>query len=323
MRTIGLLMAAAISATTLLVVPAVAQNYPEQAVNVISPYPTGTASDAVMRLVGDKLQGYWGQPVTYENRTGANYWAAVEAFKKAKPDGYTLFETENWFIALQRHVFKKLPYDPDKDFVPVAPLFEATFLLAVKEDSPWKTVSDLIAAAKAGDVTFGSSGNATSMHMGAVKLETLTGAKMTHVPYKDATQAFTSIANGDLAFAFATPSMAGPMVRAGKVRYLAYADTNRNPKFPDVPTFAEAGGPENFVHKSWLAVFAPPGTPKPIIDKINADVARALNEPDIRERLAAMGLSPRLGSPEDLAKSLAEETKLMGEIAKANKISLD
>jgi tripartite-type tricarboxylate transporter receptor subunit TctC len=190
-KTIGLLFAAAISAAASLTAPALAQNYPERAVNVISPYPPGTASDAVMRLVGEKLQGYWGQPVTYENRTGANYWAAVDAFKKAKPDGYTLFETENWFLALQRHVFKKLPYDPDKDFVPVAPLFEATFLLAVKADSPWKSVSDLIAAAKTSDVTFGSSGSASSMHMGAVKLETLTGAKMTHVPFKDATQAFT------------------------------------------------------------------------------------------------------------------------------------
>jgi tripartite-type tricarboxylate transporter receptor subunit TctC len=323
MNAIKLLIAAAISATAALASPAAAQNYPERAVNVISPYPPGTASDAVMRLVGEKLQSYWGQPVTYENRMGANYWAAVDAFKKAKPDGYTLFEVENWFLALQRHVFKKLPYDPDKDFVPIAPLFEATFLLAVKADSPWKTIPDLVAAAKAGDVTFGSSGSASSMHMGAVKLETATGARMTHVPFKDATQAFTSIANGDLAFAFATPIMAGPMVRAGKVRYLAYADTQRNPNYADVPTFAEVGGPENFVHKSWLAVFAPPGTPKPIIDKINADITRALGEPDIREKLAGMGLSPRIGTPEELARSLAEETKAMGEIARANNISLD
>ncbi|WP_168331703.1 Bug family tripartite tricarboxylate transporter substrate binding protein [Rhizobium leguminosarum] len=314
---------AALGAAFALSAPAKGEDYPQKPVNIVMPYPTGTASDAVMRMVGAKLETYWGQPVTFENRPGANNWVAVEAFKKAKPDGYTLFEAENFFIALQRHVFKKLPYDPDKDFVPVAGLFEAVSFLMVKADSPWKTLPDIAAAAKDGSLSYGSSGVASSMHIAGVKLETALGAKMTNVPFKDATQAFTAIGNGDLSLGFASTSLAGPMVRAGKIRYFAYADTKRNPNYPDVPTFAEVGGPASFTHKAWLSVFAPRGTPQAIVTKINADIVRALNEPDIREKFSSMGIAPRIGSPDDLTKALADETKLLGELAKANEISLD
>jgi tripartite-type tricarboxylate transporter receptor subunit TctC len=318
-------IAAAIAAAMLFSVPAVAQDFPEKPVNVILPYPTGTGPDTVMRLVGEKLTEYWGQPITIENRPGANYWSAVGALKKAKPDGYTLFQTENWMIALQRHIFKTLPYDPDKDFEPVAPMFQANFFLTVPAESPWKTVADVVAAAKAkdGELAYGSSGVGGSMHMGGAKLEQATGIKMTHVPVKETPQVFVQIANGELSLAFGTASTAGPMLRANKVRFLAIADKARNPNFPDIPTFAEAGGPADFVHKSWLALFAPEGTPKPIIDKINGAVTRALQEPVIREKLAAMGFTAWTSTPEELAKTLADESQLMGEIAKSQNISLD
>jgi tripartite-type tricarboxylate transporter receptor subunit TctC len=325
MKTIELFMAAAIAATAVFTVSASAQNFPDKPVNVIMPYPTGTGPDAVQRLVNEKLRAYWGQPVTVENRPGANFWAAAEAFKKEKPDGYTLFQTENWMLALQPHVFKKLPYDPVKDFEPVVPLFAADFFLAVAADSPWKTVPDIVAAAKEkeGALSYGSAGVASTMHMGGVKLETATGIKMTHVPFKETPQVFTSIANHELSLAFASASTSGPMLRAGKIKYIAIADTKRNPNFPDVPTFGEAGGPADFVHKSWLALYAPPGTPKAIIDKINADVTRALNEPDVKEKMAAIGFTAYSSSPEELVKALADETKAMGKIAKSNNISLD
>jgi tripartite-type tricarboxylate transporter receptor subunit TctC len=325
MKTIKLFISAAIAATAAMSLPAAAQNYPQKPVTVIMPYPTGTGPDTVQRLVNEKLQSYWGQPVTVENRPGSNYWAAAEAFKKAKPDGYTLFQTENWMLALQPHIFKKLPYDPIKDFTPVVPMFEANQFVVVKADSPWKNVGDLIAAAKKKDagLSYGSSGIASTMHMGGVKLETGAGIKMTHVPMKETPQIYTSIANGELSLALGSASTSGPMLRAGKVKYLAVADSKRNPAFPDIPTVQEAGGPADFVHKSWLAIYAPPGTPRPIIDKINADIARALNEPDVKEKMAAVGFSPYTSTPEQLEKALADETKAMGEIAKANQISLD
>jgi tripartite-type tricarboxylate transporter receptor subunit TctC len=325
MRAARLFIAAAIAATAALTGSASAQNFPNKPVNVIMPYPTGTGPDTVQRMINEKLQVYWGQPVTIENRPGANYWAAAEAFKKAAPDGYTLFHTENWMLALQPHIFKKLPYDPVKDFMPITAMYSANFFVVVPADSPWKTVGDIVADAKQkeGGLTYGSSGVASTMHMGGVKLETATGIKMTHIPVKETPQIFTSIANHEISLAFGSGSTTGPMLRAGKIKYIAVADTKRSPAFPDVPTIEEAGGPAGFVHKSWLALFAPPGTPKEIVDKINADVKRALNEPDVKEKLAAIGFAPYTNTPEELAKALADETKAMGEIAKANNISLD
>ncbi len=325
MRAVKLLIATAIAATAALAVSANAQDFPDKPVTVIMPYPTGTGPDTVQRLVNEKLQSYWGQPVTVENRPGANYWAAAEAFKQAEPDGYTLFQTENWMLALQPHVFKTLPFDPVKDFEPVAPLFEANFFLVVAADSPWNNVADVVAAAKEeeGALTYGSSGVASTMHMGGVKLEAATGIKMTHIPVKETPQIFTSIANDEISLAFGSASTTGPMLRAGEIKYLAVADTERSAAFPDVPTMAEAGGPPDFVHKSWLALYAPPGTPKQIIDKINADVARALSEPDVKEQMLAIGFTPYTSTPEELAAALAEETKAMAEIAEANQISLD
>jgi len=324
-RSIKSVVSATIAATVAFTVSATAQNFPNKPVTVIMPYPTGVAPDTVQRLVNEKLQSYWGQPVTIENRPGSNYWAAAEQFKKAPPDGYTLFQTENWMLALQPHVFKKLPYDPVKDFEPVVPLFLSGLFLVVKADSPWKTVADLVAAAKKQDgaLTYGSSGVASTMHMGGVKLEAATGIKMTHVPIKETPQVYTSIANGEISMAFGSATASGPMLRAGKVKYLATADTKRNPAFPDVPTMGEAGGPADFVHTSWLALYAPHGTPRAIIDKINADVARALNEPDVKEKMAAIALTPYTSTPDELAKALADETKAMGEIAKVHNISLD
>jgi tripartite-type tricarboxylate transporter receptor subunit TctC len=324
-RASKLIIAAAALVMSYSVSAAHADEFPSKPVNVILPYPTGTGPDTVMRLVGDKLKGYWGQPVTIENKPGANYWSAVDAFKKGKPDGYTLFQTENWMIALQRHLFKKLPYDPDKDFSPVSPMFQANYFLTVAAGSPWKTVSDVISAAKAedGQLTFGSSGVGGAMHMGGAKLQNATGIKLTHVPVKETPQIFVQIANGELSMAFGTASTAGPMLRGQKVKFIAIADKARNPNFPDVPTFAEAGGPVDFVHKSWLALFAPQGTPKPVIDKINTDVTRALNEPDVKAKLASIGFTPWTSTPEELAGTLAEETRLMGEIAKSQNISLD
>lgn len=325
MRLTRLIMAIVAMAAVSPGLAARAAGFPEHPVNVILPYPTGTGPDTVMRLVGDKLKGYWGQPVTIENRPGSNYWSAVDAFKRGKPDGYTLFQTENWMIALQRHIFKKLPYDPDKDFVPVAPMFQATYFLTVAADSPWKTVADVVTAAKAddGNITFGSSGVGSAMHMGGAKLQNATGIKLTHVPVKETPQIFVQIANGELAMAFGTASTAGPMLRANKIKFIAIADKVRNPNFPEIPTFSEAGGPADFVHKSWLALYAPEGTPKAIVDKINADVSRALREPDVEARLASVGFAAWTSSPEELAETLAEETRAMGEIAKSQNISLD
>lgn len=322
MKTLELFVAAAITATIAAAAPALAQTYPSRPVKIIMPYPTGTGPDTVMRLVNEKLQTWWGQPVSIENRPGANYWTAAELAKKAAPDGYTLFQTENFMMGLQPHVFKKLPFDPIKDFTPVAPLYQTYFFLTAPVDSPWKNVPDLFAAAKAGNLTYGSSGVASHMHIGGAMLEKASGARMTHVPVKETPQVFTSVANNEISFAFGTAGTTGPMLRANKVKYLAIAAPSRNPNFPDVPTIREAGGPAMEV-KAWIALYAPTGTPKDIVDKINADVARALNEPDVKQKMTAVGFMPWLGSPADLARTLEADSKLLGEVAKAQNIQLD
>lgn len=316
--------AVAIAAFTLAaaVLPASAQNYPTKPVNIIMPYPPGTGPDTFMRLIGEKLQVLWGQPVTYENRPGGNYWPAADAVKKSAPDGYTLFQSENFMLGLQPHVFKKLPFDPVKDFEPVAPLYQAFFFLTVPVDSPWKNVSDLIATAKTKTLTYGSSGVASHMHIGGAMLAGQTGTTMTHVPFKETPQVFTSVANGELSFAFGTAATSGPMIRANKVKYLAVGAKQRVPSFPDVPTIKEAGGPDMEV-KAWIALFAPAGTPKDIVNKINADVTKVLKEKEIQDRMTAVGFVPWIGTPEYLAKTLADDTKVLGEVAKAQKIELD
>ncbi|KQQ86253.1 tripartite tricarboxylate transporter substrate binding protein [Aureimonas sp. Leaf324] len=315
----------AVSAIAALVSPASAQKFPDKAVTVILPFPAGTGPDSVMRQVGDKLSKKWGQPFIVENRPGANGWTAVEAVKKADPDGYTLLQIDNLLFALQPHVFKKLPFDPAKDLVPVAPLYQTNFFVVVPAESPWKTIPDLVEAARAkgGGMTFGSSGVASHMHLGGEMLESATDVKMTHVPIKDTPQVFVSVANGELDWAFGSASSSGPMYRAHKVKYLALAAPKRHPTFPDVPTVAEAGGPADFELKSWVALFARTGTPQEIVDQINADVTEALAEADVKDRLISVGFTPWADKPAGLAKALEEDSKLFGDVAKRENISLD
>jgi tripartite-type tricarboxylate transporter receptor subunit TctC len=325
MRALKVLAVTAMAAAVALTSPALAQSFPDKPVKVILPFPAGTGPDAVMRQVADKLTRWWGQPVTIDNKPGANGWTAVEAAKKSTPDGYTLLQIDNLLFALQPHIFRKLPFDPVKDFEPVSPLYSTHYFVTVAADSSWKTLPDLIAAARAksGALTYGSSGVASHMHLGGAMLERATGTKMTHVPNKDTPQNFVSVANGEISWAFGTASTSGPMYRAGKIKYLALSAPQRHPSFPDVPTVAEALGLPNFELKSWVALFTPHGTPKPVVDRINVDVAKALAEPDVRERMTAVGFTPWPASPAELAKALENDSQLFGEIAKVENISLD
>ena len=325
MKAFKSLIAAAIAATFAWSCPTMAQDFPAKPIKIVLPYPAGTGPDAVMRQVAEKLTQRWRQPVTIENRPGANGWTAVDAVKTAAPDGYTLMQVDNLLFGLQPHVFRKLSFDPVRDFEPVAPLYQTNFFVVVPANSNWRNIADLTAAAKAkeGGLTYGSSGVASHMHIGGTMLETATGVKMTHVPVRDTPQVFVSVANGEIAWAFGTASTSGPMYRAQKVKYLAIAAPTRHPSFPDVPTIAEAGGPPDFELKACIALFAPHGTPKPVIDRINAEITQILSEPDVRERMVAVGFSPWMSSPAELANTLNNDQKLFGEVARREKISLD
>lgn len=319
------LLVSAVLAVAALVQPAAAQQYPAKPVRVITPFPAGSGPDSVVRLVGDKLSKAWGQQLIVENRPGANGLIAIEAAKKAAPDGYTLVQMDDAHMAVQPLLYKQLPYDIAKDFDPVATLFRTYFFVVTPADSSWKSMADLLAAAKAkrGELTYGSWFIGSPGHLGAALLEGVTGTQMTHVPFKEMTQLYAAVGNNDVAWAFGSAASAGPMYRAKKVKFLAVAAPRRIAGFPDVPTVAEAGGPANFDVKAWVALLAPRGTPKAVIAKINADVAKALSEPDVRERLAGFGFEPFSASPEEIAKAIDADSRKYAEVIKRAKISLD
>ena len=319
-----LLVSAALAAAA-LVQAAAAQQFPTKPVRVITPFPAGSGPDSVLRLVGDKLSKAWGQQLIVENRPGANGFIAIEAAKKAAPDGYTLVQMDDAHMAVQPLLYKQLPYDIAKDFDPVATLFRTYFFVVTPADSSWKSMADLVSAAKAkrGELTYGSWFIGSPGHLGAALLEGATETQMTHVPFKEMTQLYAAVGNNDVAWAFGSAASAGPMYRAKKVKFLAVAAPRRIAGFPDVPTVAEAGGPANFDVKAWVALLAPRGTPKAMIAKINADVAKALSEPDVRERLAGFAFEPFSSSPEEIAKAIDADSRRYAEVIKRAKISLD
>jgi len=318
-------LVSAVLAVAALAQPAAAQQFPTKPVRVITPFPAGSGPDSVVRLVGDKLSRDWGQQVIVENRPGANGFIAIEAAKKAAPDGYTLVQMDDAHMAVQPLLYKQLPYDIAKDFDPVATLFRTYFFVVTPADSSWKSMADLVSAAKAkrGELTYGSWYIGSPGHLGAALLEGATGTQMTHVPFKEMTQLYAAVGNSDVAWAFGSAASAGPMYRAKKVRFLAVAAPRRIAGFPDVPTVAEAGGPAKFDVKAWVALLAPRGTPKAVIAKINADVAKALSAPDVRERLAGFAFEPFSVSPQEIAKAIDTDSRKYAEVIKHAKISLD
>lgn len=326
MRLTRRLFLAAVLSASILPVAATAQTFPDKRVRVIMPFPPGTGPDTVMRLVGERLTRMWGQPVIIENRPGGNAFIAMTAAKQAPADGYTLVQVDYGVVSVLPHLFPKtIPFDPQKDFEPVAPMFWFYYFMAVPADTKFKSVSDLVAEAKArqGTFTYGSSGVGSPMHVQAAMFESVAGVRMTHVPYKETPQIIVDISRNDLGWAFTTGATGGPLYKAGKVKFLAVGSPKRHPAFPEVPTLAEAGGPANLDLRGWVALFAPKGVPKAVLEKINADISRVLSEPDVREQLFSMGFESWAGPPAELGNQLQADLKKYGELTKQLKISLD
>jgi tripartite-type tricarboxylate transporter receptor subunit TctC len=324
-RARALLLASAFMAPGLWASSALAQTFPTKPVRSVAPYSPGSGPDAVMRILGEKLSRTWGQQLVIDNKPGGNGFIAIGDAKRAAPDGYTVMQVDNTHMALQPHLFKQLPYDPLKDFEPVAPLYTTNFFIVVAADSPWKDVSDLVKAAKAAptEVTYGSWGNGSVAHVGAAMLEAATGTQMTHIPYKEMGQVYSSVASGDIKWAFGSAATAGPMYQAKKVKFIALAAPKRLPGYADVPTVGEAGGPAQFEVQAWVGLFAPAGTPKAAIEKIHADVTKVLEAPDVRDRLATFGFLPYIGAPSELTKAIERDSRKFGDVVKQAKIALD
>jgi len=301
---------------------AAAQDYPNRPIRLVVTVPPGGAADFIARLVGGKLSESLGQPVVVENRGGAGGTIAADAVAKASPDGYTLLQNSITTHGVGPHLYSKLPYDPVKDFAPVSGLALLPLIMAVNAELPSKSVPELITLAKTSNLNFASSGNGGAPHMAAELFKSVTGAPLTHVPYKGSGPAVADLVGGRVQIMFdAAPSLIAH-VRSGKLRVLAAASAERNRLLPDVPTFAELGYPKVAV-SLWYGLLVPAATPKPVIERLNRDVAKALGSPDVREKLLAQGAEPMPGTPEAFGAFMQEEMAKWAPVVKQAGVKLD
>ena len=318
--------------TTLMVgatLPAMAQapssTYPTKPVRIITPFPVGGGPDGVARLTADKLSRLWGQPVTVENRPGGNGFIAIDAWKRGAKDGTDLLILDNVHLAAYPTLFKKLPYNPVKDFNIVQPLFKTHFFFTVSTNSKFNNVGEIIAAAKAnpGKLNYGSWSVGNPVHLGTELFKSMTGTQMEHVIFKETTQLYTSVATGDIDFALGSAGTAGPMYRAGKLKLLAFAAPNRSPDFPDIPTVGESGGPKDFEIMGWNVVAAPPGLSAAVTDKLRKDLVTILEDKDFLEKYKTFGYEPFPTTPEAFNATLKSESQRFSDVIRQANISLD
>jgi len=321
-RALGLALAFGLLGAAL---PSFAQDWPTKPVRILTPFPAGAGPEAVLRVLAEKLQKKWGQPVIVENRPGGNGFIAIDAFKRGATDGYDLIQLDNVHLVAYPYLFKKLPYDPVKDFDPLTPLFRTYFFVGVPSTSKYRTVGDIIADAKArpGALNYGSWSVGNPVHLGAALLESMTNTQMQHVIYKETSMLYTGVATGELDFALGSLATAGPLQRMGRIKFIAVTAPKRHPAFPDVPTVAESGGPAGYEMTGWTTIAAPKNLPKPVADKIQHDIEAALAEPDIKERYATFGYETfPVTRPQFNAFIAAESTKY-ADVIKRAKASLD
>ena len=310
--------ALAIASALWLGQPATAQTFPTGPVRLTAPFPAGSGPDAVMRLLAEKLGEVWKQPVVIDNKPGASGFIALDAVKRAPATGRELLVADVGNLSVNPSLYKRLPYDPERDFAPVGLLYRATFFLTVGSASRFRTVGDLIAAAAAGanKVSYGSNAVGGPLHLGAAGFEYATRTQMVHVPFKETSALYASVATGEVDFAFGTLGTAGPLLDAGRLRFLAVADRQRSPVLPQVPTLEEAGGPKNVEVSTWIALLAPAGTPELVVAALNKAVAAVLARPDVAKRLTAMGFTAATSTPRELAELIHSDRLRYAEIVK-------
>ena len=305
--------------------PAAAQDWPTKPVRIITPFPAGAGPEAVVRVLAEKLQKKWGQPVIVENRPGGNGFIAIDAFKRGATDGYDLIQLDNVHLVAYPHLFKKLPYDPVKDFDPLTPLFRTYFFVGVPANSKYRAVGDIVADAKArpGALNYGSWSVGNPVHLGSALLESMTHTQMQHVIYKETSMLYTGVATGELDFALGSLATAGPLQRTGRIKFIAVTAPKRHPAFPDVPTVAESGGPAGYEVTGWTTIAAPRQLPKPVADRIQRDIEAALAEPDIKDRYATFGYDTFPTTRTQFNAFIAAESAKYADVIQRAKVSLD
>src|SRR5687767_11670522 len=317
-------MRAVLACVALLVAaPSLAQSdYPSRPLRLIVTVPPGGAADFIARLVGGKLAESLGQPVLVENRGGASGTIAADAVAKAPPDGYTLLQNSITTHGVGPHLFAKLPYDPVRDFAPVSGLALLPLIMAINAELPPRSVQELVQYAKGNNLNFASSGSGGAPHMAAELFKSVTGAPIVHVPYKGSGPAVADLVGARVQIMFdAAPSLI-QHVRSGKLRVLAAASPQRNRLLPEVPTFAELGHPDVAV-SLWYGLLAPAGTPEPVIDKLNRETVKALDAPEVREKLLAQGAEPMPGSAQQFSAFMQAERARWAPVVRQAGVKLD
>ena len=308
----------AVAACLLAAGNVLAQAYPAKPVRMIVGFPPGGGTDVVARVISQKLTEWWGQPVTVENRAGATGTIGADLVAKSAPDGYTLIMGHVNSTGIAPNLFAKLPYDPIKDFAAVAYVGYVPNVLAVHPSVNVKSVKELVALLKSkpGQMNYASSGNGSTQHLAGEMFKQLTGTSIVHVPYKGSGDAIKDLLAGVVAMNFDTMPPVMPHIQAGKLRGLAISTPRRLPQLPDVPTFAEEGI-TGFDVSNWYGVMAPAGTPRDIVHKLNADINKAMQVPEVRARLEGVGTQMREQSAAEF------ETYMKSEVAKYAKLIKD
>ena len=275
----------------LLPIVAGAQAYPNRAIRIVVPFSPGGTTDILSRAVGQKLTETWGQPVVIDNRPGASGMIGADIVAKAAPDGYTVLMASVAEVAINQSLYSKMAYDPLKDLAPVTLAGIAPLILVIHPSMPVQSLKELVALAKAkpGQLAFASPGNGSVQHLSGELVKTVARIDMVHVPYKGGAPALADVLGGQISMFFAGMPPAMPLVKAGKLRALAVTTAKRSPAAPDVPTMEEAGVP-GFDISIWFGVYVPTGAPKDVIAKLASDMSKALNRPDVKQRLAEQGL---------------------------------
>ena len=295
-----------------------AQSFPVKPVRVITPFTAGSAIDTLARVVGQKLGDTWGQQVVIDNRIGANGIIGTEAAAKAPPDGYTVYLGNISTLAVNPHLYLKLPYDALRDFAPVTLAATIPVVLVVHPSLPVKSVRELIPLAKAhpGQLNYASGGTGSAQHLPMEMLRVETGINIVHVPYKGLGPAFSDVLGGQVPMMFTGVSNVVPYMKTGRLRVLAIGSPKRSATLPDVPTVAEAGVP-GFDFDSWTGYLVPVGTPRELIVKLHADITRTLVAPEVRDKLVTLGFDLVGGTPEAFATLIRNDIARFGKLIKA------
>jgi tripartite-type tricarboxylate transporter receptor subunit TctC len=301
-----------------------AQSYPAKPIRLVLPYPPGGGSDTIARPLAQRLTGRLGQQVVVDNRGGAGGSIGMENAARSAPDGYTIVMALTAQLAVNPSLFRKLPYDPVKDFVPITLMADGPYILVVHPSLPVKSVKEFVALARKrpGEIAYASSGNGSGGHLAAVLLGSMTGIKMLHVPYKGGGPALVDLLAGNVQMLFSTYAAGKGHIQSGRIRALAVSTAKRPSVIPDLPTVAEAGVP-GYDSGVWYAMLAPAGTPRDIVDRLNREIIAVLKDPGYAKILFNGAIDPVGSTPEALAKRISAEIAKYAKVIKEAGVRVD